>query len=221
MTTPPSPPGPDDTRDPRVAAWLAVDPLDDVTRARLVRDALAGSADAPTARPHPHRRRTMAVVGVAAAVVAALVVVGAVLVPRGDDTTPSAVDAPASKARPEASRPAGDSSAAGATAEAPPAETLRPGPLPALGDLGDVSSEAKLERAARGSLSVPLGSPSTPLTGCAAAAGRAFGTPIAVGTGRIDGRRATVVAAHQAAGSTAVVAVAGRTCGRAVSVVLP
>lgn len=260
MTTPPPPPptGPDDGRDPRVADWLAVDPLDDLTRARLVRTALEGAeaADIPagvgftpgldgtdgsggldgseapvgvTAIGTTARRRGpyAALVSVAAAVLVALVVVGAVLLPGDDrDSTPTAKSAPPTT--PDASRESGDatalapgSSTGDATAEAP-ATVVSPLPaLPSIGHLGDVSTEALLERAGRAALSRPAGPATSTLTGCAASAGAAFGTPVAAGTGRIDGRKATVVVAEQAAGTTAVVAVRGRTCSRAVSVILP
>lgn len=230
MTTPPPPtppPGPDH-RDPQVAAWLAVEPLDTATRSRLVAAALAGAeadTDATTAGVvtplAAARRRTpyATLVSVAAAILAVLVVAGALLLPGDDDSSPTAKSAPASTPAPEASREAGG--AALAPESAADATAVAPVVLPSIGELGDVSTEAKLARAAGAALSVPSGSATTTLTGCAASAGGAFGTPVAIGTGRIDGRKATVVVSEQAAGTTAVVAVRGRACGRAVSVTLP
>ena len=247
MTTSPPPappPGPDDDRDAQVAAWLAVEPLDATTRSRLVAAALAGAdadatgdvggapdglADAVVSPlPATPRRRApyATLVSVAAAVLAGLVLAGALLLPADDDPSPAAKGASVTSPA-EASREAGDATAlapgpaADATAEAPVNGSFPGVTLPSIGDLGDVSTQAKLARAARAALSVPSGSATTTLTGCAASAGDAFGTPVAIGTGRIDGRKATVVVSEQAAGTTAVVAVRGRACGRAVSVTLP
>lgn len=230
MTAPPSPPpGPSaDARDLQVAAWLAVDPLDEVTRARLVRTALAGVTDAPGATATPtgsapgaprHRARRVAALAAAAAVAVGLVVGVGVVARDGADDTPTAADAPSPKAAPDRSRRAGDVETGLAAPEA--ADAAPPVVVASIGDLGDVSSQRALERAARAVLSAPFGSPTARLDGCALTAGRSFGTPVAAGRGRIDGVRATVVVAEQPAGSTAVVAVAGRDCDRAVSVILP
>jgi len=81
--TPPEPDPTDDARDERVAALLAVDPLDDITRRRLVSTAIRSTG---TAR---HARR---LIGAAAAVVV-LVVGSRVVVAAGcghDSTTSSA-----------------------------------------------------------------------------------------------------------------------------------
>ena len=59
------------------------------------------------------------------------------------------------------------------------------------------------------------------VTGCAVSAGRALGTPIATGTGTIDGQPAVVIVVEQPTGATAVVAARGTSCDRVVSVVLP
>jgi hypothetical protein len=210
MTTrdprPPRPPA--DGRDLRVAAWLAVDPLDEVTRGRLVRAALDAteSASAPT-RP---ARRLAAAVAVAAALLVILLVGLAVLVPRTEDTRPTALDAPAGK------RAAGVDAAPESAGASVPAVLV----LPSIGDLGDVSTPDRLARAARPRLPPTIDSTSVTVSGCAVAAGRAFGTPTAAGTARIDGRRAVVIVTEQPAGTTAAVAVEGRTCDRAVSVLL-
>ncbi len=80
-TTPPEPDPADDARDERVAALLAVDPLDDVTRRRLVSTAIRSTG---TAR---HARR---LIGAAAAVVVLVVGAGVVVaVGNGDDSTTS------------------------------------------------------------------------------------------------------------------------------------
>ena len=237
MTTPQRPPDADDGRDPRIAGLLEVAPLDEVTRARLVRTALAGT-DEPAGHEgvqeperSPERKPLAAILAVAAAFLVVLVVGLAVLVPRESDVPgPAALDAPSDSAK--RATPAApflpDASAAPAVQEAPAAGSesaleVQPAPLtlPSLGDLGDVSNETRLARAASARLARPFDAMTVTVKGCAASAGNAFGTPVAAGTGTIDGRRAVVVVAEQPAGTTAVVAVRGRSCGRGVSAVLP
>ncbi len=239
MTTPQRPPDADDGRDPRIAGLLEVEPLDEVTRARLVRTALAGADEPSTGHEgvqdperSPERKALAAILSVAAALLVVLVVGLAVLVPRGsDDPGPTALDAPSDSAK--RATPAApflpDASAAPTVQEAPAAGSessaleVQPAPLalPSLGDLGDVSNETRLARAASARLARPFDATTVTVKGCAASAGNAFGTPVAAGTGTIDGRRAVVVVAEQPAGTTAVVAVRGRSCGRGVSAVLP
>jgi hypothetical protein len=73
-----------DARDERVAALLAVPPLDDVTRRRLVTGALRARG--------PRRRGRTVVAAVLAAAAAVAVVV--LLAPHGDDRSPQATRAP-------------------------------------------------------------------------------------------------------------------------------
>jgi hypothetical protein len=221
MTTPVPPSARDDDRDPQVAAWLAVDPLDSVTRARLVRAALAEvAADRIGSPARARRQRLVTLVAIAAVLVGLLVVAGALLGPGSDDSSPTAIDAPATRATPEASRESGDAAAPSSATGAPDQAPVL-APLPSIGDLGDVSTEERLERAARAALAVPPGSGVVSLDGCALSAAEAFGTPVRVGTGRMRGQPATVVVAQQPSGSTAIVAVRGTSCRRAVSVILP
>jgi len=221
MTTPAPP---DDDRDPKVAGWLAVEPLDDATRTRLVREAVDAAHPAP-------RRSVLPIVAAAAALLVAVLVAVAVLVPRSsDDTTVQATDAPATSPSPEsAERESG--SAAPDTAFSSPGSprdvsgdaALDVGEalvLPSIGALGDVSTEARLRRAIEARLPPAADAPPVTATGCAVAVGRTLGTPIAAGTGRVDGRRAVVVVTEQPSGTTAVVAVRGAPCGDSVAVVI-
>ena len=219
MTTPPAP-EPPDARDPRTAAWLAVEPLDEVTRARLVRAALA-AADRPAEEPGgdgsgraPHR--TARFLALAAALLVVLVVGLAVVVRRtSNDPTPTAADAPRAKAAPEAAQ-APSAGGSGGTAEADATPTA----LPALGELGDVSTEAALSAAV-----APRAAVATRTFGivpaCAVEAGRSLGTPVAAGTGTIDGKPATVVFVQRPDGLSGAIAVVNRTCEAVSSVLLP
>ncbi len=242
MTTPPRPPEVDDGRDPRIAALLQVGPLDEVTRARLVRTALAGAdfeepvpgtQPAPESTPEhtPGRRPIVAILSAAAALIVVLVVGLAALVPwESDDPRPTALDVPSDSAKrtaplvpaaggsvdvQEGSVPF-ESTASGARISVPDSLTL-----PSLGDLGDVSNGTRLTRAVSTRLARPDDSTTVTIEGCVTSVARALGTPVAVGTGTIDGRRAVVVVAEQPDGTTAAVAVRSRSCGQAVSAVLP
>lgn len=239
---PPTPPtGPDDRsdpdRDPRVAGWLAVEPLDDVTRTRLVGTALAGAAAAssadtadartaagdPAVTPIGPRRRSpyATLVSVAAAVLVALVVVGAVLLPGdGDDSTRTAKGTPPTASASAASGQAGDSARAPQDSALAEADAV-PLALPSLGDLGDVSTEARLARAARVAFAAGPNASTTPVIGCAVTEAGALGTPAAAGTGTIDGRPAVIVVVAGGSGANAAVAVRVPSCGRTVSAALP
>lgn len=227
MTTPPPPSPADDARDARVAAWLAVDPLDEITRARLVRDAVAG-ADGATPVGADRRRRGP-LLAVAAVVVALVAVTLAVLATRDPGSSTTAADTPRTETGPAAAPAPESSRRSDEPVAAAPGQAVAPAGdsagtalvLADLGDLGDVSTPDRLGAAVAARLSVSGGTTTTTVTGCASDAGRAFGTPVAAGTGEIGGRPATVVVATQAAGTTAAVAVRGRSCARGVSVVLP
>lgn len=203
------PPPREDARDPRTAALLAVEPLDEVTRARFVRSALAGSegtvheAEAATA-PRRGARRVLAV---AAAFVVVLAVGTAVLVPRAEESTPTAADAPAAEAAPEAGRtPASDLPGAVASSD------VAPVPLSLLGDLGDVSTSSRL-RAATRSLRNPRSADLTFVPrGCAFEAARAIGSPVAGGIGTVDGQPATVILVERPSGREAAVAIDDGSC---------
>ena len=129
----PTPPGlgapPDRAGDPELAVLLAVAPLDDLTRRRLVRTAIAE-------RPRATRPvgRIVASLGVAAALVIG-VLIGTLVVTRPDDPEPTtAAGAPASS--PSTSAPSAD--------KAPAVERASVTPL---GDLGAVDSASALREA--------------------------------------------------------------------------
>ena len=223
MSTP-SAPEPPDARDPRTAEWLAVEPLDELTRARLVRSALAESDAAPGPDASPGRNRTARFLAVAAALLVVLVAGIAVLVPRSsNDSTPTAADVPAAKrATPEAAEaPATDSSrssgASGATAQADAAPTA----LSPLGDLGDVSTRALLRAAAGARRDPPFADRTVVPPTCAVQAGRSLGTPIAAGTGTVNGKPATVILVQRPDGLSGAVAVVDRSCALGPSVLFP
>ena len=125
--------GPDDRRDrdAALAALLAVEPLDEVTRRRLVHVAIEAAS---RLRPTPSRWR--AAIGVAAAL-AVGTVVGAVLVNHPDDTTPTAAPEAAADST---SSPLGSGGADALVPAAGEAVTL-------LGDLGDVTDPDVLREA--------------------------------------------------------------------------
>lgn len=239
MTTPrpPDPSEPPDARDTGLAARLAVEPLDAETRARLVRTALAGSE-------HQRRGAPWRALAVAAALLVVLTVGLAVLVPRGGDedaalraTDSSESEADRSESRAESAPTSGGSEPTFAPTPAAggerPLEQLDDSysmglrDLASIGDLGDVSTPARLRRAV--SPHVPTtepgdrttgGRPSAPGAACAVTAASAVGTPVAVGTGRIDGGRATVVVVTTPTGATTALALRDPDCAGAVSVVV-
>ena len=122
----PDEPMPPDARDERVAELLAVEPLDEVTRRRLVRGALERST--------PRWSRFANVAAVAAAIVVGAGI-GAVLVSSPDPPPATTASAPTEAAAPDL-----DSTGAEALA-------TQSAPISALGDLGDVSTKAALRRA--------------------------------------------------------------------------
>jgi hypothetical protein len=190
----------DDTqRDPELAAVLAVAPLDDLTRARLVRTAIVEPPDA--SRPDASRTggRLTAALGVAAALVIGAMI-GTLVVTRPDDPEPTtAARAPATSPAPSSPAPASPAEA-GAPAFEPAAATL-------LGDLGAVASvsalrdaiAARLEAADERAVAVPGGAATA--DGCVARGPDAAGLVVisAVGTATL--------------GSTPVVVLVGPTPG--------
>lgn len=127
-------------RDPATAELLAVPPLDEVTRRRLVSTAVA-AADAAEPRQTAKRSRLALAIPVAAAIVLGLVI-GTVVVSRPDDPTTAA--GPAATTSPAAAQEDG---AAAKSASPSPAAAAAPGFLVSLGDLGDVASTEQLSDA--------------------------------------------------------------------------
>ncbi len=121
-------PGPDAGRDADLGRALAVEPLDDLTRRRLVRGALDDGNSSPV-----RRARGLAAIGVAASLLVG-VVVGAVVVTRPETpATPAA----------EGSEP--KAAADEAVDTAPEAAALAPAQV--LGDLGATADVEALARA--------------------------------------------------------------------------
>jgi hypothetical protein len=194
-----------DARDERLAARLQTAPLDDVTRARLVRNAMAASGleatpHASRARPSSAPVRWLAV----AAVVVVLLAVGVAVLARNDSgSSPTAARAPKADA-PQSRR-----------AEPPSAPLERSqldqgfsaSGVQSLGNLGDVGKKAELRRAVADVLS-PQESPA------AAAAQAAQAAPTANGA-QTDARSSTVCAGVELARLGRTIAVGTGTVGGA------
>jgi hypothetical protein len=211
----PSEPG-DDARDERRAALLQTEPLDDVTRARLVRNAMAaseGEAAPQAGRVHPSSARVRWL-AVAAAVVA-LVVAGIAVLARNDSgSAPTAARAPKT-VQPQS----GASVAPNAIAENGDSVLRQTvGPV-SLGDLGDVGNKANLRRAVAAATATAdtafgattasptesataVGVPACPTTGV-----DRLGQRVAVGSGTVDGAPVTVYVVARKDGSRAAVIV--------------
>jgi hypothetical protein len=180
------PPDEADARDPLVAEWLDVPPLDDVTRRRLVRRAF--EAEPEPARPPVVGRLGRIAVAVGAAVVAAVVVAGGltVLLRDGDGDDPTA-----------SGGGGGERSAPG---EAEREAAAAPTPSP-LGDLGDVTDPELLrqrvgEPPAGGEADSQAEAAHT--GACSAELDRAgVGAPVATGTGTFGGDPVIVVVAQR------------------------
>ena len=211
-----TPPEARDERDERVAALLAVEPLDDVARRRLVSTALRSTGTARQAR------RLMA----AAAVVVVLVAGAGVVIAvggGGNSTSSTAARDKAARALPE-SRTENDVVA---------------GSVRSVGDFGDLGTAANVERLRRAFDAVEGLSltPAVP-TGAASAAGqpptndaassdallnrfRALacslsalppGTLVALASGTLDGHPVIVVDLESAAGAHSFHAIETDTC---------
>ncbi|MET0627179.1 MAG: hypothetical protein ABW033_01825 [Acidimicrobiia bacterium] len=211
----------DDRRDDELAARLDVEPLDDLTRRRLVSRAMAESATDGAAAAHG-RDRAMLTRLVAAAAVLLVLAVGVVglltTTDGGNDTTVAGRKADqAARATPQAgSGSVADQGASAAAEVAPSADaTTRGSTTPAtsalgadLGDVGDLSTAAARRRLLDDIDAATLAAPVT------ADAATAFGfapcpplnvsSLIASGTATFDGRPATVVVNERADGSRRV-----------------
>ncbi len=143
MTAPDDPRPDEDQRDPRLAALLAVEPLDELTRQRMVARALRA-----TQRSRVPSRRALAV---AASIVLVVAAVGGIMArPTGDDNpvalrTPS--PATGRSAAPEQADASTAASRAGGSREA---ATFGSGArdLGDYGDLGNPDNQTRLRRAA-------------------------------------------------------------------------
>jgi hypothetical protein len=210
---------PDDhARDERIGAWLEVEPLDDVTRRRLVSTALAATSTAPTAIPSKRPSYAVRWIAAAASIVVILVVAVALLTAPGGNDEQQASTPPRSPAAEQKS--AGAATGSAADSAAPQATALAP--LDA-GDFGDLDVPANLARL-RTSLQAERST-----SGAASAAGTTTGsfteldalpcrddlpsgTVTAVATGTLDGRRTVVVLTTLPDGNRSIDAVLSSPC---------
>jgi hypothetical protein len=209
----------DDDRDPQVAQWLQVDPLDDVTRRRLVSNALresagdsAGSASpaAPTRSSHAWQWLT------AAAVIVVVLVVGlALLTAGGGNDEEQATKSDRAALSPKAAAAVRDVGNFGDLDVPANLARLRSALEAPTADFGAATPQT----AARGANDSQLGASSEAapddggselqLCGVTAPDG---GRVVAQGSGTIDGRRATVVVLEAADGTRTLEAVLEGPC---------
>jgi hypothetical protein len=210
--TPTQPPD-DGPRDEQVAALLAVEPLDDMTRRRLVNTAVAATAlpdDEEEDQLGRRGRSRLAVLLPVAAALAIGVVVGALVVTRPDDTTNTAArqDTDTSVAKGAAGA---DSTPAPQAAANPPALN-ESSPLKSLGDLGDVSEPGSLNQAVTAARTKDAAT--TPTGVCADIPPRDLGllTTSAAGTGTAGGEAVNVILGADASGETIAVVLRSEDC---------
>jgi hypothetical protein len=205
----------DDARDERLAAWLEPEPLDDVTRRRLVSTAMRRSRDS-------HALRWIAS---AAAIVVVLVGVLALVTAQGgkDEHEASApARTPASVSDNSLPSAQGGVSAVPGAAAPESSSTLAAGAVD-LGDFGDLDRAANLARLRSALDESGTDFANSEAKGTSAAAAGALaalpcrnrlpaGTILAVATGMLDGRRAVVVIINQGDGTRAIDAVLTDPC---------
>ena len=203
----------DDARDERLAGLLDVEPLDDLSRRRLVSNALSASA------PPAHRTARLVV---AAALVAAVVAGGITYLALrgGDSSRPTAARVP----RPPAAAPlTGASKPADSPTTTVPAEagsSFSAASPRDLGDLGDLRDQANLDRAraltAQNSAAAATSTDASALVGrlrdSTCAASLPGGTIVAVGTAHFGSRDAIVAETQRPDGSRSLDAVLADPC---------
>jgi hypothetical protein len=204
--------GPDERRDERIAEWLAPEPLDEVTRRRLIGTAMREREREPAASPSAPSR-AWRWIATAAAIVVVLVAGLAVFTAQGGNQQAALNDA--GKKREDTSSLT--ERASPRAASAPPVD---------VGDFGDLSDPANLDRL-RTTLEKARAGPESPAA--VADAGSAFtssaalstlacrdqlpaGTVTAVGSGTLDGRRAVVVLTDLGGGDRSIDAVLDDPC---------
>lgn len=198
----------DDERDPQLARWLEVEPLDDLTRRRLVTRALHESgADSPKGSGRWRGRGRW--LAVAAAVAVVLVVGLSLLATSGGDDGEQA--SPPAKSR--------------ATALAPESFAAALSAAPDVGDYGNLDQPAN-RAALRKALERPLqaGAPAAAAPNARDAAGAsapsapagcargAVGTILARGRGTLEGRPVTVVLLEGSNGARSIEALFDGAC---------
>jgi hypothetical protein len=195
----------DDERSPEIAGWLEVEPLDDVTRRRLVSSALRETETADASAPARPSRTWRWIAAAAALVIVAVGTLAVVSANGGHDENQQATG-----------------------------KSLSPGGLKVahdVGNFGDLDKSANLTRL-RTALGSATAAPSAaaPTESADASAqsresgaaadrpldlcGSVFpgGTVLALGSGTIDGRHASVFLVQQADGSRSLEAVLDDPC---------
>jgi len=210
---PPDPGAAGDARDPELAAALGVPPLDETTRRRLVRRATAEAEGAPPAARDTRAQpvsRLAAATGVAAVLLVGAVV-GAVVVSRPDDSTPTAArassTAPTTAAAPAPESADTESAAPGVVTSAPPRH---------LGDLGPIAGTGALRRAVDARLDAVAGdrAAAEAVPPCTPADPQVVGLVLvsAVGTVELDGQPRTVLVGPTPVGREQIVVVEQQGC---------
>lgn len=198
---------PDQDRRADLAALLAVEPMDDLTRMRLVRTALDASRGG--ARPRTFARHTAVA---AAAVLLAVAAIGLTLRVVGTDGSSSrAADAPAEE------QTEGGAAAPRDSFEDEPAPSAAVTSLAALGALGDVSTEAALRTVASDAAARPPSVTPANVSACAYAVAAALGQPVAAGSATFHGEAATVIIVEEPSGHRVAIVV-DTTCARRLTV---
>jgi hypothetical protein len=203
-----------DARDDQVAQWLEVEPLDELTRRRLVSTALREGAAAPPAPAPARSSHAWQWLSAAAVIVVVLVVGLALLTADGGNNEEQASRTAGKQLAPEgaaATRDVGNfgdlddpanlaalRAALGTTTAAPASSTPRA-----------ASDAAGSQFGATSKASPPADTEQLRLCGVVAPDG---GRVVAQGSGTIDGRRATVVLLEEADGTRTVEAVLEEPC---------
>ena len=206
-----SPRDPTDVRDEGLAARLAVEPLDDVTRARLVRNAMDASAEAAPTNEPARRSGRSRWLAVAAALVVVLAVGLAVVLRDDSGSEPTAARAPKTGASQSESASPNAADSSGLDRTFSTNTGIRP-----LGDLGDVGSNPQLRRAVTAAgADAPSASTLSELDAQATATPAAAapcvikprGKIVASGSGTAQGETVTVYVVERPSGSRVAVAV--------------
>jgi hypothetical protein len=215
----PEAPEPDDA-DEELAAALAVEPLDDVTRRRLVRAALTATPRVST----PRRNRAIAALGVAAAVVIGIVI-GTVVVTRPDDPQQNTAAPAAPKTAADGAASANTDAAADTAPKAAANPAASETPVTLFGEIGAYTNAADL----RAKVITALDATKEPVTGpanlvaCGDVGPDVTGLEqiTAVGAGRfVGGDTVAVLVGTTASGEGRVVTLDTQNCAIVTSVAL-
>jgi len=209
----------DDARDERLGVWLEVEPLDEVTRRRLVSRALASTALASTSVPSTRPSHAARWIAVAASIVVILVAAVALLTAPGGNDEPQA-STPARTPELEQKSAGAEADSAAPQAAAPNSDGTA---SVDVGDFGDLDIPANLARlrtaleagtATSSSATTPSGAAerSAPLDAFPCRDQLPSGTVTTSATGTLDGRRAVVVLTTLPDGNRSIDAVLASPC---------